>query len=103
MQQVLLKRNVGLAPQVAAGFTVIVGVIFVVTTVIFLQFVDRFDRRTILTVGGTGMALSFFAPAALGALGVSEGIFKLGDLNFTLLLYLVLRLLMGTDHVDHHR
>lgn len=69
-----IARNVGLAPQVAAGFTVIVGVIFVVTTVIFLQFVDRFDRRTILTVGGTGMALSFFAPAALGALGVSEGI-----------------------------
>ena len=30
-----IARNVGLAPQVAAGFTVIVGVIFVVTTVIF--------------------------------------------------------------------
>jgi sugar porter (SP) family MFS transporter len=67
-----IARQVGLAPQVAAGFTVIVGVIFVVTTLIFLQFVDRFNRRTILTIGGAGMALSFFTPAILGALGVNE-------------------------------
>jgi len=67
-----IARKVGLAPQVAAGFTVIVGVIFVVTTVIFLQFVDKYNRRTILTVGGIGMALSFFAPAILGAVGLNE-------------------------------
>ena len=67
-----IARKVGLAPQVAAGFTVIVGVIFVVTTVIFLQFVDKYNRRTILTIGGIGMALSFFAPAILGAAGLNE-------------------------------
>jgi len=67
-----IARNVGLAPQVAAGFTVIVGVIFVVTTIIFLQFVDKFNRRSILTIGGIGMALSFFAPAILGAMGINE-------------------------------
>ncbi|SNZ17418.1 MFS transporter, sugar porter (SP) family [Terribacillus aidingensis] len=67
-----IARNVGLAPQVAAGFTVIVGVIFVVTTIIFLQFVDKFNRRAILTVGGTGMALSFFAPAILEVIGLNE-------------------------------
>ncbi|HWL12571.1 MAG TPA: sugar porter family MFS transporter, partial [Ureibacillus sp.] len=69
-----IARKVGLAPQVAAGFTVIVGVIFVVTTIIFLQFVDKYNRRTILTVGGAGMALSFFAPAILGALGINESV-----------------------------
>ncbi|MDM5337402.1 sugar porter family MFS transporter [Fictibacillus enclensis] len=69
-----IARKVGLAPQVAAGFTVIVGVIFVVTTLIFLQFVDKYDRRKILTVGGAGMALSFFAPAILGGLGINEGV-----------------------------
>lgn len=67
-----IARDVGLAPQVAAGFTVIVGVIFVVTTVIFLKFVDKYNRRTILTVGGAGMALSFFTPAILGAFGINE-------------------------------
>ncbi|MDA7028134.1 sugar porter family MFS transporter [Bacillus sp. CLL-7-23] len=69
-----IARKVGLAPQVAAGFTVIVGVIFVVTTVIFLQFVDKYNRRTILTIGGAGMALSFFTPAILEALGTNEGV-----------------------------
>lgn len=69
-----IAQKAGLAPQVAAGFTVIVGVIFVVTTLIFLQFVDKYNRRTILTVGGAGMALSFFAPAILGALGINEGV-----------------------------
>nr|WP_113753641.1 sugar porter family MFS transporter [Priestia endophytica] len=69
-----IARKAGLAPQVAAGFTVIVGVIFVVTTIIFLQFVDKYNRRTILTVGGAGMALSFFAPAILGALGMDESV-----------------------------
>ncbi|MBM7644460.1 sugar porter (SP) family MFS transporter [Scopulibacillus daqui] len=69
-----IARQVGLAPQVAAGFTVIVGVIFVVTTIVFLQFVDKYNRRTILTVGGAGMALSFFTPAILGALGVNADV-----------------------------
>ncbi|MNB85388.1 putative metabolite transport protein CsbC [compost metagenome] len=67
-----IARNVGLSSQLAAGFTVIVGVIFVVTTIIFLQFVDKFNRRAILTVGGAGMALSFFTPAILGTFGITE-------------------------------
>lgn len=69
-----IARNVGLSPQLAAGFTVIVGVIFVLTTILFLQFVDRFNRRTILTVGSAGMALSFFTPALLGGFGVEAGV-----------------------------
>ncbi|WP_339320421.1 sugar porter family MFS transporter [Paenibacillus sp. FSL R10-2734] len=68
-----IARNVGLSSQLAAGFTVIVGVIFVVTTIIFLQFVDKFNRRTILTIGSAGMALSFFTPAILGAFGINDG------------------------------
>ncbi|MHA6529917.1 sugar porter family MFS transporter [Paenibacillus sp. BAC0078] len=68
-----IARNVGLSSQLAAGFTVVVGVIFVVTTLIFLQFVDKFNRRTILTIGSAGMALSFFTPAILGKFGVNDG------------------------------
>jgi sugar porter (SP) family MFS transporter len=47
---------------------IIQGVILVLGSLIFLMIADKFNRRTLLTIGGTIMGLSFILPAILNVL-----------------------------------
>lgn len=47
---------------------IIQGVILVLGSLVFLMIADKFNRRTLLTIGGTIMGLSFILPAILNVL-----------------------------------
>src|SRR5699024_10370672 len=44
---------------------IIEGIILVLGSLLFLLIADKFNRRTLLTMGGTIMGLSFLLPAIL--------------------------------------
>src|SRR5690625_6337413 len=47
---------------------IIQGIILVLGSLLFLVIADKFKRRTLLTLGGTVMGLSFIFPAILNAI-----------------------------------
>lgn len=58
----IVEEASGQAAQSALMWPIIQGVILVVGSLLFLLIADKFPRRTLLTLGGTVMALSFLAP-----------------------------------------
>ncbi|QQE78217.1 sugar porter family MFS transporter [Alicyclobacillus sp. SO9] len=64
----IVQKATGHAASSALMWPIIQGVILVVGSLIFLMIADKFNRRTLLTVGGTIMALSFILPAVLNLL-----------------------------------
>nr|WP_284286579.1 sugar porter family MFS transporter [Alicyclobacillus fastidiosus] len=64
----IVQKATGHAASSALMWPIIQGVILVVGSLVFLMIADKFNRRTLLTVGGTIMALSFILPAVLNLL-----------------------------------
>ncbi|MGC8548681.1 MAG: sugar porter family MFS transporter [Acidobacteriaceae bacterium] len=61
----IVERLSGASTHSALMWPMVEGAILVLGSLIFLLVADRINRRTLLTVGGTIMAISFFAPAVL--------------------------------------
>lgn len=61
----IVNQATGHAATSALLWPVIQGVILVLGSLFFLLIADRFNRRSLLTVGGTVMALSFILPSIL--------------------------------------
>ncbi|SHK65603.1 sugar porter family MFS transporter [Alicyclobacillus tolerans] len=64
----IVQKATGHAASSALMWPIIQGVILVVGSLVFLMIADKFNRRTLLTVGGSIMALSFILPAVLNLL-----------------------------------
>ncbi|MEH6975431.1 MULTISPECIES: sugar porter family MFS transporter [Bacillus] len=64
----IVEKATGNAASSALMWPIIQGVILVLGSLIFLMIADKFNRRTLLTVGGTIMGLSFILPAILNIL-----------------------------------
>ncbi|MEH0109771.1 sugar porter family MFS transporter [Tersicoccus sp. MR15.9] len=64
----IVEQASGKAATSALMWPIIQGVILVVGSLVFIAIAERFNRRTLLTVGGTVMGLSFIAPAIINAL-----------------------------------
>lgn len=61
----IVETATGNAASSALMWPIIQGVILVLGSLLFLLIADKFKRRTLLTVGGTVMGLSFVLPAIL--------------------------------------
>jgi len=61
----IVQRLSGASTHSALMWPMVEGVILVLGSLLFLLLADRINRRTLLTVGGVIMALSFIAPALL--------------------------------------
>ncbi|MCM3588339.1 sugar porter family MFS transporter [Mesobacillus maritimus] len=61
----IVENASGHAASSALMWPIIQGVILVLGSLVFLLIADKFNRRTLLTVGGTIMGLSFILPAIL--------------------------------------
>jgi sugar porter (SP) family MFS transporter len=64
----IVENATGHAASSALMWPIIQGVILVLGSLVFLMIADKFNRRTLLTVGGTIMGLSFILPAILNIL-----------------------------------
>lgn len=64
----IVQKATGHAASSSLMWPIIQGVILVVGSLVFLMIADKFNRRTLLTIGGTIMALSFILPAVLNFL-----------------------------------
>ncbi|MGA8943787.1 MAG: sugar porter family MFS transporter [Thermoactinomyces sp.] len=64
----IVEKATGHAARSALMWPIIQGVILVLGSLVFLMIADKFNRRTLLTVGGTIMGLSFIFPAILNLL-----------------------------------
>lgn len=64
----IVEKATGHAAQSALMWPIIQGVILVLGSLVFLLIADKFNRRTLLTTGGTIMGLSFLFPAILNVL-----------------------------------
>lgn len=64
----IVEKATGHAASSALMWPIIQGVILVLGSLVFLMIADKFNRRTLLTVGGTIMGLSFILPAILNIL-----------------------------------
>jgi sugar porter (SP) family MFS transporter len=64
----IVENATGHAASSALMWPIIQGVILVLGSLVFLLIADKFNRRTLLTVGGTIMGLSFILPAILNIL-----------------------------------
>ncbi|WP_338448383.1 sugar porter family MFS transporter [Niallia oryzisoli] len=64
----IVENATGHAASSALMWPIIQGVILVLGSFVFLMIADKFNRRTLLTVGGTIMGLSFILPAILNVL-----------------------------------
>ncbi len=64
----IVENATGHAASSALMWPIIQGVILVLGSLLFLVIADKFNRRTLLTVGGTIMGLSFILPAILNLL-----------------------------------
>jgi sugar porter (SP) family MFS transporter len=64
----IVQRLSGASTHSALMWPMLEGLILVLGSLFFLLLADRFNRRTLLTMGGIIMALSFIAPAVLHAL-----------------------------------
>lgn len=61
----IVEDATGVSASDALMWAVVQGVILVAGSVLFLAIADKFDRRTLLTMGGSVMGLSFILPAIL--------------------------------------
>lgn len=61
----IVENATGHEASSALLWPIIQGVILVLGSLVFLMIADKFNRRTLLTVGGTIMGLSFILPAIL--------------------------------------
>lgn len=64
----IVENATGHEASSALMWPIIQGVILVLGSLVFLLIADKFKRRTLLTVGGTIMGLSFILPAILNVL-----------------------------------
>lgn len=64
----IVEKATGAAATSELKWPIIQGVILVAGSLLFIGIADRFNRRTLLTLGGTVMGLSFILPAVLNAL-----------------------------------
>ncbi|MCP3028964.1 sugar porter family MFS transporter [Halobacillus sp. A5] len=64
----IVENATGNEASSALMWPIIQGVILVLGSLLFLVIADKFNRRTLLTVGGTIMGLSFIFPAVLNLL-----------------------------------
>lgn len=64
----IVQKATGHAASSELMWPIIQGVILVLGSLLFLVIADKFKRRTLLTVGGTIMGLSFILPAVLNLL-----------------------------------
>ncbi|MGD6842622.1 sugar porter family MFS transporter [Bacillus infantis] len=64
----IVENATGHAASSALMWPIIQGVILVLGSLVFLLIADKFNRRTLLTAGGTIMGLSFILPAVLNIL-----------------------------------
>ncbi|XJZ26689.1 sugar porter family MFS transporter [Bacillota bacterium Lsc_1132] len=64
----IVQKATGHSASSALMWPIIQGVILVVGSLVFLMIADKFNRSTLLTVGGTIMGLSFILPAILNLL-----------------------------------
>lgn len=61
----IVEEATGNAASSALMWPIIQGVILVIGSLLFIAIADKFKRRTLLTLGGTVMGLSFILPAIL--------------------------------------
>src|SRR5699024_7396254 len=61
----IVEEAAGAEASSALLWPIIQGVILVLGSLLFLLIADKFNRRTLLTMGGTIMGLSFILPAIL--------------------------------------
>lgn len=61
----IVEKATGNAASSALMWPIIQGIILVLGSLVFLLIADKFNRRTLLTLGGTIMGLSFIFPAIL--------------------------------------
>jgi len=61
----IVEEATGNAASSALMWPIIQGVILVLGSLLFILIADKFNRRTLLTLGGTVMGLSFILPAIL--------------------------------------
>jgi sugar porter (SP) family MFS transporter len=66
----IIQKATGKAATDALFYPVINGVILVAGSLLFLAIADKFNRRTMMTLGGTCMGLSFILPAVIDMVGV---------------------------------
>ncbi|WP_251552280.1 sugar porter family MFS transporter [Neobacillus muris] len=64
----IVEKATGHSASSALLWPIIQGVILVIGSLVFLLIADKFNRRTLLTIGGTIMGLSFILPAILNSL-----------------------------------
>ncbi|MBC1943669.1 sugar porter family MFS transporter [Listeria booriae] len=68
----IVEKATGHAASEALMWPIIQGVILVLGALFFLVIADKFNRRTLLTIGGTVMGLSFILPAILNTFVKSD-------------------------------
>lgn len=68
----IVEKATGEAASSALMWPIIQGVILVLGALFFMIIADKFKRRSLLTMGGIVMALSFFMPALLNFLMGAE-------------------------------
>ncbi|MGG4013083.1 sugar porter family MFS transporter [Bacillus smithii] len=64
----IVETATGKAASSALLWPIIQGIILVLGSLVFLVVADKFNRRTLLTLGGTIMGLSFIFPAILNVI-----------------------------------
>ena len=64
----IVEKATGQAASSQLMWPIIQGVLLVLGSLIFLVIADKFNRRTLLTVGGTSMGLSFILPAVINSI-----------------------------------
>ena len=64
----IVEKATGQAASSQLRWPIIHGVLLVLGSLIFLVIADKFNRRTLLTVGGTIMGLSFILPAVINSI-----------------------------------
>ena len=64
----IVEKATGQAASSQLMWPIIQGVLLVLGSLIFLVIADKFNRRTLLTVGGTIMGLSFILPTVINSI-----------------------------------
>jgi MFS family permease len=63
-----VEQATGQAASSQLMWPIIQGILLVLGSLVFLAIADRFKRRTLLTLGGTVMGLSFILPAVINSI-----------------------------------
>lgn len=64
----IIEKATGRAASSVLMWPIVQGVLLILGSLLFLVIADKFNRRTLLTLGGTVMGLSFIFPAILNLL-----------------------------------